>query len=84
MSMDFPFLIGFCVFSTMIVIVGLFKRQEQLIKREFFVRTQSLIDAIACHRKQIAIRQKALDVYDFLKYNISDALLKQSKINLDA
>lgn len=81
--MEISQLISLCVAILVIVIVALFKRQEREITNDFFDRTQTIIDAITMHKQQISIRQKALNVYDFLKYNISEALLKQSNIKLD-
>jgi hypothetical protein len=81
--MEISQLISLCVASLVIVIVAIFKRQEREITNDFFDRTQTIIDAITMHKQQISIRQKALNVYDFLKYNISEALLKQSNIKWD-
>lgn len=41
-----------------------------------------LNDTIGLHRKQIGERHKALNKYDFLKYNLTEALKVQLQIKL--
>ena len=82
--MEISQIIGVTIALLASAIFWVFKRQERMTQLEYLHRTQLLIDKISVEKKQISIRQRALNVYDFLIYNISEALRIQPIINLDS
>tara|TARA_B100001146_G_scaffold225125_1_gene246761 strand:- start:50052 stop:50294 length:243 start_codon:yes stop_codon:yes gene_type:complete len=57
-----------------------FRYHQQRNKRRHSHQCERLQKTLILQRKQIAKRHIALDRYDFLQYNLEDALLVQQEI----
>jgi hypothetical protein len=49
---------------------------------KFELRKAKIIQKLGLNREQLEKRRKGLDGYDFLKYNLSEALITQSNIDI--
>lgn len=58
-----------------------YKTKNALVAQHFS-KTSNLKTAIAIHQKQIAYRTSSLNKYDFVKYNLNEALVIQADIKL--
>lgn len=56
--------------------------ERRVSKKEHHNRVTALGQAISVHRSQQIIRNKNLDKYHLLRYNLSDSLIIQQKISL--
>jgi hypothetical protein len=68
-----------------ILIIGLpcyfyYKNKENRMKFEH--RKAKIIQKLGLHNEQLERRRIGLDRYDFLKYNLSEALITQSSIDI--
>ena len=63
------------------VLVFFYSEGEKL-KKQHLQNKNSLIKQLAICSEQIVKRNNGLNRYDFLKYNLSEALIIQSELNI--
>lgn len=73
----FVFVLIVCTFLWVI-----FKRSKRHASREFSLKVRELKLEIVLNDQQIGRRIKYLDRYDFLKYNLSEALRVQIEVKV--
>ena len=56
--------------------------ENKRIRFRYLQNEIRFIEAFDLHSKQIHRRKKGLNTYDFLKYNLSEALIIQPEINI--
>ncbi len=56
--------------------------RNKIIKQAHSKRLQILTENVEMHQSQIHIRDKGLDTYKFLRYNLAEALVIQPEIKL--
>mgnify|MGYP001824311047 CR=1 FL=1 len=83
--MNFDLIQQIIVVIFAISIIGLpcyfyYKNKENRMK--FELRKAKIIQKLGLNREQLEKRRKGLDGYDFLKYNLSEALITQSNIDI--
>ena len=59
-----------------------FYSKNQKLKRQHFQKELDLIKQISLCKEQIFKREGGMHNYDFLKYNLSEALIIQSEIKI--
>ncbi len=64
------------------VVVSLFRRNNRELQSDFSKKMACLEDRIQLNEGQITIRDKGLNRYDFLKYNLGEALIVQPEIKI--
>ena len=77
----------YLVLLIMILVLGIlfaFRAYIGKVKLQHLRNMQQLHLAIGKHKVQISIRNKSLDNYNFLSYNISEALVIQPNIKIDS
>lgn len=80
MGFQIILLIVFAILSSGIMIW--YYKTKNALAAQHFSKTSNLKSAIATHQKQIACRNSNLNNYDFLKYNLNEALVIQADIKL--
>ena len=60
-----------------------FYKKNKKIKQKHFHDIHTLQQTISLHKTQISYREKGLEQYRFLKYNLEESLVMQPKINLN-
>ena len=75
-------LIILTIISISIGIWLLFFLKKKQIQQLHAQQVLSLSEAFATNKRQVFTRQKGLDRYNFLNYNLSEALIIQSEINV--
>ena len=68
-----------------IILVGIvmvFHKKNKHLKKEHRFKTDGLKLDLAMHDTQIQFRQTSLNSYDFLRYNLSEALVVQPRIKI--
>ncbi len=73
-------LILICIVSGLIL---LFYKENKKLKQNHFNSTHALQQSISLHKTQIRFREKGLEHYRFLKYNLEESLVLQPKIKLN-
>ncbi len=80
MSAQF-FIITFLVLVSITAVLVFYSESEKL-KKQHLEKKTGLITQLAICGKQIVKRNNGLNCYDFLKYNLSEALIIQSEIKI--
>lgn len=70
------------VFSVGLFLWLIFRNKNQKIQRIYAEKLTKLNTQLEINKKQIHKRSMGLDRYDFLRYNLFDALVIQSEIRL--
>lgn len=70
------------VFSIGLFLWLMFRNKNQKMSGIYSEKMTLLTTRLEIHKKQIHIRSTGLNRYDFLKYNLLDALVIQSEIRL--
>ncbi len=65
-----------------LVVVSLFRKNNRELQSDFSEKVARLEDRIQLNEGQITIRDKGLNRYDFLKYNLGEALVVQPEIKI--
>jgi len=76
----------FLIFILVCVICGLilyFYSENKKLKQKHFHDIHALQQSISLHKTQISFREKGLEQYRFLKYNLEESLVLQPKIKLN-
>ena len=60
-----------------------FYKANKKIKQDHFHDIHALQQSISLHKTQISFREKGLENYRFLKYNLEESLVMQPKIKLN-
>jgi len=63
-------------------LVFVFHRKQKHLKNAFLERSTNLKGMISKNEKQLKRRNKALNTYNFLTYNLKESLLVQNIIQL--
>ena len=66
------------------LVVGYFYGFNKKMRQQHAEGLLVLENGIGRHRRQILFRSSGLDLYDFQKYNLNDALLPQPEIVFDS
>jgi len=72
--------ITFVVLLISMLLVFFFARSNSNMLRQHRVRIRSLSNSVALERSQINFRENRLNRYDFLRYNLNEALVVQPEI----
>ncbi|MCW8981153.1 MAG: hypothetical protein OQJ83_07180 [Altibacter sp.] len=81
--MNYESVIGFALFFCAIAGITLyFVLRNKRLEKSHKIKRQQLSEAIVLHKTQIAIRENALNKYHFLRYNLDEALVVQTNINI--
>ncbi|WP_114491988.1 hypothetical protein [Candidatus Ulvibacter alkanivorans] len=72
--------ITFVVLLISLLLVFFFARSYSNMLRQHRVRIRSLSNSVALERSQINFRENRLNQYDFLRYNLNEALVVQPEI----
>ena len=75
------FIVGF-VALLMVVSLVYFYFENKRIRFRHLQKEIGFIEAFDLHSKQIDKRKKGLNTFDFLQYNLSEALIIQPEINI--
>ena len=70
------------VFSIGLLLWLIFKNKNQKMQGIYAEKITQLNTQLEINKKQIHIRSSGLNRYDFLKYNLLEALVVQSEIRL--
>ena len=70
------------VMVTLLVLVAVFWLQNKLLKKKYDLQNKELRYKFYCHRDQLIQRESNLKKYNFLKFNLSEALIFQKFLNL--
>ena len=68
-----------------LIMVGVliyFYAENKKLRLGYLRKETGFIEAFDVHNKQIQLRNKGLNTYDFLNYNLSEALIIQPDINI--
>jgi hypothetical protein len=57
-------------------------KKNQVVKKKHALKVQTLQKSIKLHKHQIEIRNKNLNKYQFLTYNLDESLRVQTRIQL--
>lgn len=71
-----------CLLLT-VVLIACFCYKNKAIQKLQISKVGELKGQIELHKQQIYIRNKNLNKYDFLKYNLKDSLYVQNNIQLN-
>ncbi len=65
-----------------LVVVSLFRKNNRELRAGFSEKVARWEDRIRVNERQILTRDKGLNRYDFLKYNLGEALVVQPEIKI--
>lgn len=76
-------LITICITVLICGTLGLyFQNKNRSLKQHAIAQQGYLIEEALKHKNQIQFREKGLNTYHFLQYNLDEALVVQSEINI--
>lgn len=75
-------IVAFVVFSIWLMLWWFFRIKNRKITRDFTEAALAMEISLQKHTKQIEVREQGLNRYDFMKYNLNEALIIQPKIKL--
>ncbi|MEP2935915.1 MAG: hypothetical protein ABJM06_14110 [Gilvibacter sp.] len=77
---NYYFIAGLLLIVLSILLV--FRHKNKKIKQAHSIKTAGLDMALSLHKTQLQFRQKSLNRYDFLRYNLEEALVVQPEIKM--
>ena len=77
-----PFFIISIIALLMVSTLFYFYFENKKIRLGYLKKEIGYIEAFDLHKKQILFRKNGLNTYDFMKYNLSEALIIQSEVNI--